>query len=111
MEVLQDQIVNIIGTLLTVIAGYAVKQLKGYLDQKGITQKLQAYESSARIAVSAVEQIYQNEDGQSKLLRARIHMAQSLQNKGINIDEEDLQYWIESAVYGMKNGAKENNKG
>lgn len=110
MDLLQEQVVGIFGTVLTVIAGYAVKQLKSYLDQKGVTQKLKAYESSARIAVSAVEQIYINEDGPTKLTKAKFHMAQSLQNKGMSIDADDLQYWIESAVHGMNSGWKDKTK-
>lgn len=104
MEVLQDQLVTIFGTILTVIAGYAVKQLKGYLDKKGISQKLKIYESSAKIAVSAVEQIYYNEDGPAKFDRAKKHMAQSLQQQGLNITDADLQFWIESVVHGMNEG-------
>lgn len=106
MEILQDQLVTIFGTVLTMIAGYGVKQLKGYLDKKGISQKLKVYESSARIAVSAVEQIYRNEDGPEKFKRAKEHMAKSLQQQGLNISESDLQYWIESAVYGIQTGVK-----
>lgn len=104
MEILQEQLVTVLGTVITIIAGYAVKQLKNYLDQKGVTQKLKVYESSAKIAVSAVEQIYYNEDGPKKFEHAKRHMAQSLQKQGLLVDDKDLQYWIESAVFGLKQG-------
>lgn len=104
MEILQEQLVALVGTVLTVIAGYAVKQLKAYLDRKGIVDKLKVYESSAKIAVGAVEQIYYNEDGPAKFEHAKRHLAQSLEKQGLPIDEKDLQYWIESAVFGLKQG-------
>lgn len=104
MEILQEQLITLVGTVLTVITGYAVKQLKKYLDQKGIIDKLKVYESSAKIAVGAVEQIYYNEDGPSKFEHAKRHMAQSLQKQGLSVDDKDLQYWIESAVFGLKQG-------
>lgn len=104
INVLQEQLVAIVGTALTMVAGYAVKQLKEYLDKKGVTEKLKVYESSAKIAVSAVEQIYYNEDGPKKFEKAKQHMSESLQAQGLPVTDKDLQYWIESAVYGMKTG-------
>lgn len=107
MEVLQEQLIALVGTVLTVVVGYAVKQLKGYLDRKGIVDKMKVYESSAKIAVGAVEQIYYNEDGPTKFEHAKRHLTQSLEKQGLPIEEKDLQYWIESTVAGMKQGWNE----
>lgn len=107
MEVLQEQLIAVVGTVLTVIAGYAVSKLKAYLDRKGIVDKFKIYESSAKIAVGAVEQIYYNEDGPAKFDKAKKYMAKELQKQGIPLDDDDLQYWIESAVAGMNQGWKQ----
>lgn len=107
MDQLQAQIITALGSVVTIVATYAVSQLKAYLDKKGVTQKLKLYESSANIAVKAVEQIYQNENGPAKFELAKKRLAKDLEGKGLNVTEDDLKYFIESAVYGLKQGWKE----
>lgn len=104
LQTIQTAIVTIIGSLLTYLAGQAAAQVKSYLNRKKITEKIKIYESSARIAVTAVEQIYKNENGPAKFELAKKRLATDLTNKGFTTSDADLQFYIESVVQGLKTG-------
>nr|DAL78064.1 MAG TPA: holin [Caudoviricetes sp.] len=101
---ISDQLISLIGLVFTAIAGYASVQLKKYLDRRGVLQELEVYEKAANTAVKAIQQLYQDLDGPEKFAKAKNRLATDLQNKGIPVEEKDLQFWIESAVYGMNEG-------
>ncbi|MDN6641077.1 MAG: phage holin family protein [Tetragenococcus sp.] len=107
MEILQEQLIAVVGTLLTIVVGYAVKQLKNFLDRKGITERLEQYEKSARIAVEAVEKIAENEHIPDKFQEAKKRVVRDLKQYGVEISDDDLQYFIESAVEGLRKGVAE----
>ncbi|MCO8286694.1 phage holin [Tetragenococcus halophilus] len=107
MEALQEQLIAIVGTLLTVVVTYAVKQLKSFSDRKGITERLKQYEESTRIAVKAVEEIYKNEDGPKKFEEAKKRVVRELEQYSIEISEDDLNYFIHAAVEGLRKGVAE----
>lgn len=101
---ISDQLISLIGVVFTGIAGYASLQLKKYLDKRGVLQELEVYEKAANTAVKAIQQLYQDLDGPEKFAKAKERLATDLKNKGIPVEEKDLQFWIESAVYGMNEG-------
>lgn len=103
-DAISDQLISLIGLVFTAIAGYASVQLKKYLDRRGVLQELEVYEKAANTAVKAIQQLYQDLDGPEKFAKAKDRLATDLQNKGIPVEEKDLQFWIESAVYGMNEG-------
>lgn len=103
-DAISDQLISLIGLVFTAIAGYASVQLKKYLDRRGVLQELEVYEKAANTAVKAIQQLYQDLDGPEKFAKAKERLATDLKNKGIPVEEKDLQFWIESAVYGMNEG-------
>lgn len=106
MELLQDQIFTLLGTLITILAGYVVKQVKGYLDKKGIIKELESKRVYADIAVKAAKDMYQEADGEIKLEAAKEFLLSTLNSKGIPITEDELDSLVRAAYQGAKEGLK-----
>lgn len=88
------------GVVVLALIGWATNSLKKWLDEKGVTEQITKYDYLADIAVKAVEQIYQNEDGEVKLMRARRIFLDSLPDKGA-VSELQLNAFLENAVKRM----------
>lgn len=106
MEILQDNLIQILATIITAVASYIGVQIKKaytkYVDTK--TKK-----EIVKSTVEYVEQIYKgvmvsNED---KLNKAKEKALEWLNSKGLKISDTELDILIESAVNGLKNTNKE----
>lgn len=107
MEQFQAEIITAFGTLLSIIIGYAVSQLKAYLTKKGILAELENKKKYVDIVVKAVQQLYAEADGNVKLAEAKKQLIEIFNKNGVNFTEDELNMLIEAAVKGMKDGAKE----
>lgn len=101
MEEIQTAILGALGTILVTLIGIATNKVVAYLNDKGITDKLARKQYLVDIAVNAAEQIYQNEDGATKLANARKEAIKLLNDNGINITATELQNLIEASVKAM----------
>lgn len=106
MEQFQAEIITAFGTLLSIIIGYAVSQLKAYLTKKGILAELENKKGYVDIVVKAVQQLYAEADGDVKLAEAKKQLIEIFNKNGVNFTEDELNMLIEAAVKGMKDGAK-----
>lgn len=101
MEQIQTAILGALGTILVTLIGIATNKVVIYLNSKGITDKLNRKQYLVDIAVNAAEQIWQNEDGATKLANARNEAIKLLRENGINITSTELQNLIEASVKAM----------
>lgn len=107
MEFLNEimpSLLSFVGTVVAVLFGYLgvkVKQLYNkYVDTQ--VEKDVVYST-----VKYVEQIYTNIHGEDKLNEALKQASSILQEKGIQVSQDQLKTLIESAVYGMNQGIKD----
>lgn len=107
MEFLNEimpSLLSFVGTVVAVLFGYLgvkVKQLYNkYVDTQ--VEKDVAYST-----VKYVEQIYTDIHGEDKLKEALKQASSILQEKGIQVSQDQLKTLIESAVYGMNQGIKD----
>lgn len=91
-------VLQLLATIVLGLVGLAVPKIKQYFDEKGVLQKLEQYDYLADIAVRAVEQIYWNEDGETKKAKAKDFILESLDKLGLDITPQQLDMFIESAV-------------
>jgi len=65
---------------------------------------LQSKEAYVRIIVNAMEQMFDEADGAVKFEEAKRQAVKFLNEKGIKVDDEELDTLIESAVRQLKGG-------
>lgn len=87
--------VEILGTIITAIAGYIGIVLKN-LYTKHINDKTK--ESVVKTCVQAIEQLYKDLHGEEKLNKVIESATDMLSEKGITITDLELRMLIESAV-------------
>lgn len=101
MELIQDNIIQILATIITAVASFIGMSIKKaytkYVDTK---TKKEIVDST----VKYIEQIYKgvmisNED---KLSKAKEKALEWLNSKGLKISDTELDILIESAVNGLK---------
>jgi len=101
MELIQDNLIQILATIITAIASFIGMSIKKaytkYVDTK---TKKEIIDST----VKYIEQIYKgvmisNED---KLFKAKEKALEWLNSKGLKISDTELDILIESAVNGLK---------
>lgn len=101
MELIQDNLIQILATIITAVASFIGMSIKKaytkYVDTK---TKKEIVEST----VKYIEQIYKgvmisNED---KLSKAKEKALEWLNSKGLKISDTELDILIESAVNGLK---------
>lgn len=107
-----QEITNIITgsalSILTILAGIVVKQVKEYLLKKGGEKAVKIAEIVAKNAVEAVEQIAYDKDikGLDKLTEAKISMQSELSKHNVYLSNQDMEMFIEAAVKRMNDAWK-----
>ena len=107
-----QEITNIITgsalSILTILAGVVVKQVKEYLLKKGGEKAVKIAEIVAKNAVEAVEQIAYDKDikGLDKLTEAKISMQSELSKHNVYLSNQDMEMFIEAAVKRMNDNWK-----
>lgn len=107
MEQIQTAILGALATILVSLIGVITKKVVAFLDEKGISEKLNRKQYLVDIAVNAAEQIWQNEDGATKLAYARKQAIKLLNENKINITESELQNLMEASVKAMNDAVKQ----
>ena len=94
-EFLSTYGMEILGTVLTALAGYLGVVIKN-LCQKYLNDKTK--QDVAKTCVKAVEQIYKDLHGEEKFNKALECISNMLAEKGIAVSETEMKMLIESAV-------------
>ena len=97
-------LVTAAGTVIISLIGFLSNKLAAYLDEKGIRETLRSKRYLVDIAVQAIEQVYQHEDGEKKLQRAKVEALKLMERNNININEDELNSFIEASVRAMNEG-------
>lgn len=96
---LMPAVISIAVTCLTAIAGYVGNAIKKYFDEKANTEtKRKVVETTCRY----VNQIFKDLDGPSKLEKAKENILIQLNEKGVPINDLELDVLIESTVNSFK---------
>lgn len=107
MQALQEALVN----LLIVIVGGAVTigttKTTAYLKEKGILAQVESKQNYVDIAVQAVQQMYQESNGDEKLEVAKDYVIKLFRENNIPVSDGEIKLLIESAVKGMKDGIEQ----
>lgn len=107
MEFLNEimpSLLSLVGTIVAVLLGYAGVEIKKLYKKYVNTQVEKDVVNST---VKYVEQIYTDIHGEDKLNEALKQASSILQEKGIQVSQDQLKTLIESAVYGMNQGIKD----
>ena len=97
-----DIILPAIASVIAVLFGVLGAKLKSVYDTKIKTDTAKTVVDDV---VKFVQQVYKDLDGPEKLQKALTEASTILNEKGITISDTELDMLIESAVYGLKQGA------
>ncbi|WP_273478258.1 phage holin [Ignavigranum ruoffiae] len=101
VQEIMPPLLQLLATVVLGLIGLVVPKVKKYFDELGVNETLMKYDYLADIAVKAVEQIYQNENGYSKKEKAKEYVLDSLNDLGLTITDTQLDMFIENAVKRM----------
>lgn len=107
-----QEITNIITgsalSILTILAGIAVKVVKDYLLKKGGEKAVKIAEIVAQNAVEAIEQIAYDKDikGIEKLTEAKVAVRDELSKHNVYLSDKQMEVFIEAAVKRMNDNWK-----
>ncbi|MGT2911793.1 phage holin [Streptococcus cameli] len=105
MNQITEIILNGAISVLTILAGIAIQELKKYLLKKGGKRAVEITEIVAKNAVNAVEQIVTG-DHVDKYDLAKRRVTSELEKYNIYMSESQLETFIESAVKQMNDAWK-----
>lgn len=101
---IMPSLLSLVGTIVAVLLGYAGVEIKKLYNKYVDTQ---VEKDVVNTTVKYVEQIYTDIHGEDKLKEALKQASSILQEKGIQVSQDQLKTLIESAVYGMNQGIKD----
>lgn len=101
MELIQEQLLQLLATVLTVCIGVVTTYLTKFLKEKGVITKLESKKNYVNIVVNAVEQLYKEADGKVKLDIAKEQIVKLLNEKNIKISNVELEALIEAMINEM----------
>lgn len=105
MEILQDNIIQILATIITAVASFiGISIKKAYIKYVDTKTKKEIVNST----VEYIEQIYKNimVTNEEKLAKAKEKSLEWFNSKGLKISDTELEILIESAVNGLKKEIK-----
>lgn len=106
MELLHNEVINIVVTLLGAGMAYLTKVAISYLKKKGLITQMQNNKVLVGVVVNAIEQTYQHLHGEEKFNLAKVELLKMMQRKNIRITEKELDFLIEAMVKEMNETAK-----
>lgn len=101
---IMNAVVSALGTILVALIGFVAKRAAAYLKEKGVSEQISKKKYLVDIAVNAVEQIWQNEEGYKKLEKSKEQALKLLEQNGLTITHTELDSFIEAAVKAMNDG-------
>lgn len=110
MEVLQEALISSLAAILVALVGVITKKVVAFLNEKGVTEKLNQKQYLVDIVVNAVEQIWQNEEGPVKLEKAKREALSLLNQNGLSVTDIELDNFIEASVKAMNDAINSTKK-
>lgn len=106
LEILLASVSEILLLVVVALVGYATKEVKQYLNKKGVLTEMKNHKELVGHVVKAVEQGYKDFSGAEKLEMAKIKVVALAQEKGLNITEREIDTLIEACVNELKKEMK-----
>ena len=106
MEALQEALINFLVVIIGLVATFVGQKGYSYLNNKGILKEIEAKQKYVNIVVNAIQQTYKEANGEEKLGEAKTQLVDFFNANGIKFTDIELNSLIESAVKGVKDGAK-----
>ena len=106
MEALQEALINFLVVVIGLVATFVGQKGYSYLNNKGILKEIEAKQKYVNIVVNAIQQTYKEANGEEKLGEAKTQLVDFFNANGIKFTDIELNTLIESAVKGVKDGAK-----
>ena len=106
MEALQEALINLLVVVIGLVATFVGQKGYSYLSNKGILKEIEAKQKYVNIVVNAIQQTYKEANGEEKLGEAKTQLVDFFNANGIKFTDVELNSLIESAVKGVKDGAK-----
>ena len=106
MEALQEALINLLVVVIGLVATFVGQKGYSYLNNKGILKEIEAKQKYVNIVVNAIQQTYKEANGEEKLGEAKNQLVDFFNANGIKFTDIELNSLIESAVKGVKDGAK-----
>ena len=106
MEALQEALINLLVVIIGLVATFVGQKGYSYLNNKGILKEIEAKQKYVNIVVNAIQQTYKEANGEEKLGEAKTQLVDFFNANGIKFTDIELNSLIESAVKGVKDGAK-----
>ena len=106
MEALQEALINFLVVVIGLVATFVGQKGYSYLNNKGILKEIEAKQKYVNIVVNAIQQTYKEANGEEKLGEAKTQLVDFFNANGIKFTDVELNSLIESAVKGVKDGAK-----
>ena len=106
MEALQEALINLLVVVIGLVATFVGQKGYSYLNNKGILKEIEAKQKYVNIVVNAIQQTYKEANGEEKLGEAKTQLVDLFNANGIKFTDVELNSLIESAVKGVKDGAK-----
>ena len=106
MEALQEALINLLVVVIGLVATFVGQKGYSYLNNKGILKEIEAKQKYVNIVVNAIQQTYKEANGEEKLGEAKTQLVDFFNANGIKFTDVELNSLIESAVKGVKDGAK-----
>ena len=106
MEALQEALINLLVVVIGLVATFVGQKGYSYLNNKGILKEIEAKQKYVNIVVNAIQQTYKEANGEEKLGEAKTQLVDFFNANGIKFTDVELNSLIESAVKGVKDGAR-----
>lgn len=106
MEALQEALINLLVVVIGLVTTFVGQKGYSYLNNKGILKEIEAKQKYVNIVVNAIQQTYKEANGEEKLGEAKTQLVDFFNANGIKFTDVELNSLIESAVKGVKDGAK-----
>ena len=107
MDAIQTELIGLVVAVITAMLGVATKSVVSFMKKKGIIAQLENHKAIVKIVVNAVEQTFNELNGEEKFHMAKIQALELMKEKKINITEAELNALIESSVKEMKKSVNE----
>lgn len=95
---MEDYIIKGLTYLLIALTNVVVGYVILFLRKHKVIKELEAHKEIVNISVKAVQEAYQELDGNSKFAIAKQWVIKTATSKGLKIDEEQLNFLIDSVV-------------
>lgn len=101
-DIITQTLTYILLGIINIGIGYFFIWLRGWLKKHNVIKTLEANETLVKIAVKAVQEGFHELDGHLKFQIAKDYIIESASQKGLKIDENDIDWLIDAAVRELK---------